>query len=377
MSGAGDGLSEGSHPQATKAAPVSQLFQPIALRGVTVRNRVWVAPMCQYSAVDGVPNDWHLVHLGSFARGGAGLVLTEATAVTPEGRITPEDTGLWNDEQQAAWSRIVDFVHGQGATAGMQLAHAGRKASTYSGFAGHRGAVADVDGGWRPVAPSADPFPRLREDPQPLDRAGITRVVTAFGDAAERAVAAGFDVLEVHAAHGYLLHEFLSPLSNDRDDEYGGSFDNRVRLLLEVVHELRRRLADSVPVIVRVSATDWAEGGWGGDDTVRLAGLLRRAGVDLVDTSTGGNVPADIPVAAGYQVPFARRIRLEAGVPSGAVGLITEPKQAEEIIAEGSADVVLLARELLREPHWPLRAAYELGDTRAGLWPVQYERAAR
>ena len=354
---------------------MSQLFSPITLRDVTVRNRVWVAPMCQYSAVDGVPNDWHLVHLGSFARGGAGLVFTEATAVVPEGRISPEDTGLWNDEQQAAWARIVDFVHGQGATAGIQLAHAGRKASTYSGFTVERGAVADTDGGWRPVAPSAEPFPQLRDDPEPLDLAGIARVVTAFGDAAERAVAAGFDVLEVHAAHGYLLHEFLSPLSNHREDEYGGSFDNRVRLVTEVVREVRARVAVGVPVVVRLSATDWAEGGWSGDDTVRLAGVLREEGVDLVDTSTGGNVLADIPVAPGFQVPFARRVRTEAGIPSGAVGLITEPKQAEEILAEGSADVVLLGRELLRDPHWPLRAAYELGETGAELWPVQYRRA--
>jgi len=356
---------------------VSQLFTPITLRDVTVRNRVWVAPMCQYSAVDGVPNDWHLVHLGSFARGGAGLVFTEATAVTPEGRISPEDTGLWNDEQQSAWARIVEFVHGQRATAGIQLAHAGRKASTYSGFTGEQGGVTDADGGWRPVSPSAEPFAGLRQDVEPLDRAGIARVVTAFGDAAERAVAAGFDVLEVHAAHGYLLHEFLSPLSNHREDEYGGSFDNRVRLVLDVLREIRARVAVGVPVVLRVSATDWVEGGWSDDDTVRLATLAAEEGVDLVDTSTGGNVHAHIPVGPGYQVPFARRIRTEAGVPSGAVGLITEPKQAEEILTEGSADVVLLARELLREPHWALRAAYELGETDLDLWPVQYERAAR
>jgi 2,4-dienoyl-CoA reductase-like NADH-dependent reductase (Old Yellow Enzyme family) len=356
---------------------VSQLFTPITLRDVTVRNRAWVAPMCQYSAADGVPNDWHLVHLGSFARGGAGLVFTEATAVEPEGRISPEDTGLWNDEQQAAWARIVEFVHGQGATAGIQLAHAGRKASTYSGFTAERGGVDDGDGGWRPVAPSATPYPGLRADPESLDADGIARVVRAFGDAAERAVAAGFDVLEVHAAHGYLLHEFLSPLSNHREDEYGGSFDNRVRLVLDVVREVRARVADGVPVVVRLSATDWVEGGWHDDDTVRLAALLRDAGVDLVDTSSGGNVPAQIEVGPGYQVPFARRVREEAGVPSGAVGLITEPKQAEEILAEGSADVILLGRELLREPHWPLRAAYELGEVDTDLWPVQYRRAAR
>jgi 2,4-dienoyl-CoA reductase-like NADH-dependent reductase (Old Yellow Enzyme family) len=356
---------------------VSQLFTPITLRDVTIRNRVWVAPMCQYSAVDGVPNDWHLVHLGSFARGGAGLVFTEASAVVPEGRISPEDAGIWNDEQRDAWARIVEFVHGQGATAGIQLAHAGRKASTYSGFTGQRGGVADADGGWRPVAPSAVAFPGLREDPEPLDGAGIGRVVTAFGDAAERAIAAGFDVLEVHAAHGYLLHEFMSPLSNHRDDEYGGSFDNRTRLVLEVVREIRARVAAGVPVVVRLSATDWAEGGWSVDETVRLAALLREEGVDLVDTSSGGNAIADVPVGPGYQVPFAARVRAEAGVPSGAVGMITEPKQAEEILVEGSADVVLLARELLRDPHWPLRAAYELGETDLDLWPVQYRRAAR
>ena len=356
---------------------MTHLFSPITLRDVTIRNRAWVAPMCQYSAVDGVPNDWHLVHLGSFARGGAGLVITEATAVVPEGRISPDDTGLWNDEQRDAWQRIVSFVHGQGAAAGIQLAHAGRKASTYSGFDGRRGGVPDSDGGWRPVGPSAEPFPGLREDVEPLDLAGIARVVTAFGDAAERAVAAGFDVLEIHAAHGYLLHEFLSPLSNLRDDEYGGSFEHRVRLVLEVVREVRGRVATGVPLLVRVSATDWVEGGWSDDDTVRLAALLREEGVDLVDTSTGGNVLTDIPVGPGYQVPFARRVRTEAGIPSGAVGMITEPKQAEEILAEGSADVVLLARELLRDPHWPLRAAYELGETETDLWPAQYRRAAR
>jgi len=356
---------------------VSQLFSPITLRDVTIRNRVWVAPMCQYSAVDGVPNDWHLVHLGSFARGGAGLVFTEATAVVPEGRISPEDTGIWNDEQQAAWARIVDFVHGQGARAGIQLAHAGRKGSTFSGFTGRTGGVPDEEGGWTPVGPSATAYPGLR-DPRALDLDGIREVVTAFGDAAERALAAGFDVLELHGAHGYLLHEFLSPLSNERTDEYGGSFENRVRLLLEVVAEVRGRVPAGTPVVVRLSATDWAEGGWDDDQTVRLAARLAGAGVDLVDTSTGGNVRAQIPVGPGYQVPFARRVRAEAGIPSGAVGLITDPKQAEDILAEGSADVILLGRELLREPHWPLRAAAELGvedEEQEALWPVQYLRA--
>jgi 2,4-dienoyl-CoA reductase-like NADH-dependent reductase (Old Yellow Enzyme family) len=351
---------------------VSQLFSPITLREVTVRNRVWVSPMCEYSATDGVPNDWHLVHLGSFARGGVGLVFTEATAVVPEGRISPADTGIWNDEQQQAWTRIVSFLHGQGATAGIQLAHAGRKASSKAPWEG-RGVVPDVEGGWEPVAPSAVAFPGLRE-PRALDAAGIARVVSAFGDAAARSVAAGFDVLELHAAHGYLLHEFLSPLSNQRDDEYGGSFENRARLLLEVVAEVRRRVPSSVPVVVRISATDWHEDGWTADDSVRLGSLLADAGVDLVDVSSGGNAIVDIPVEPGYQVPFARRIRAEAGIPTGAVGLITEPKQAEEIVADGSADVVLLARALLRDPHWALRAAHDLGAD--ADWPKQYLRAA-
>nr|WP_218852065.1 NADH:flavin oxidoreductase/NADH oxidase [Nocardioides panaciterrulae] len=352
------------------------MFSPITLRSVTARNRVWVSPMCQYSAVDGVPNDWHLVHLGSFARGGAGLVFTEATAVSPEGRISPADAGLWNDEQQQEWARIVAFVHDQGASAGIQLAHAGRKASSKAPWDG-RGFVADEDGGWEPVGPSAIAFPALRE-PRELTTEEIAGVVSDFGATATRAIAAGFDVLEVHAAHGYLLHEFLSPLSNQRIDEYGGSFDNRVRLLLDVVAEVRDRVSAEVPVVVRISATDWVEGGWTAEDSVRLAALLREAGVDLVDVSTGGNALADIPVEPGYQVRFARQVRAEASIPTGAVGLITEPKQAEEIVADGSADVVLLARALLRDPHWALRAAHELGvEVGEGIdWPKQYQRAA-
>jgi 2,4-dienoyl-CoA reductase-like NADH-dependent reductase (Old Yellow Enzyme family) len=332
--------------------------------------------MCQYSAVDGVPNDWHLVHLGSFARGGAGLVLTEATAVSPEGRISPADTGIWNDEQAAAWARIVEFVHGQGATAGIQLAHAGRKASTRAPFEG-RGTVPADEGGWTTVAPSAVAFPGL-EEPRELTARDIEQVVADFTAAALRALRAGFDVLEIHAAHGYLLHEFLSPLSNHRQDEYGGSFDNRVRLLLRVVESVRAAVPADTPLLVRISATDWVEGGWTGDDSVALARLLHAAGVDLVDVSTGGNAPADIPLGPGYQVPFAHRIRHEAGVPAGAVGLITEPKQAEETVADGHADVVLLARALLRDPHWALRAAHELGvPVGEGVdWPKQYLRAA-
>ena len=352
---------------------MTHLFSPIRLRDLTVRNRVWVAPMCQYSAVDGMPDDWHLVHLGSFARGGAGLVMTEATAVSPEGRISPADTGIWNDGQRDAWARIVEFVQGQGAAAAMQLAHAGRKASTRPPFEG-RGPVAPEEGGWRTVGPSAVPFPGLHA-PVALDAEGIDRVVRAFADAARRAVEAGFDAVEVHAAHGYLLHEFLSPLSNQRDDEYGGSFDNRARLLRRVVRAVREVLPEGMPLLVRVSATDWVEGGWTVDESVRLAALLREDGADLVDVSSGGNAPADIPAEPGYQVPFARRIRHEADVPTGAVGLITEPKQAEDVLADGSADVVLLARELLRDPHWPLRAAHELGADEAVRWPPQYLRA--
>ena len=321
---------------------MSQLFTPYDLRGTSVRNRVWVSPMCQYSAVDGLPGDWHLVHLGSFARGGVGLVMTEASAVSPEGRISPQDSGIWNDEQRDAWARIVDFVHGQGAVAAVQLAHAGRKASTRRPWDG-RGSVAEEDGGWETVGPSAVAFPGLRE-PRELTAEGIAAVVDDFAAAAKRSLEAGFDVIEVHAAHGYLLHEFLSPLSNRRTDEYGGSFDNRVRLLLDVVRAVGAAVPGETPLVVRISATDWA----------------------------------DIPVEPGYQVGFARRIRQEAGIATGAVGLITEAKQAEEVVAEGSADVVFLARALLRDPHWALQAAHELGvEIGAGVhWPDQYRRAA-
>jgi 2,4-dienoyl-CoA reductase-like NADH-dependent reductase (Old Yellow Enzyme family) len=355
---------------------MSHLFTPFRLRDVTTRNRVWVAPMCQYSAVDGVPDEWHLVHLGSFARGGAGLVMTEATAVSPEGRISPADTGIWNDQQRDAWRRIVDFLHGQGATAAIQLAHAGRKASTRAPFDG-RGSVPHDEGGWQTLAPSAIAFPGY-DEPRELTDAEIDQVVADFAAAATRALAAGFDVLEVHAAHGYLLHEFLSPLSNRREDSYGGSFDNRARLVLRVVGAIREAVPETVPVVVRISATDWVEGGWTAEESVALAGLLKDAGADLVDVSTGGNAPADIPVEPGYQVPFAQRIREEADVPVGAVGLITEPKHAEEVVASGAADVVLLARAMLRDPHWPLRAAHELGvAVGEGIdWPKQYERAA-
>ena len=356
---------------------MSQLFTPIHLRDLEVRNRVWVSPMCQYSSVDGMPTDWHLVHLGSFARGGAGLVLTEAAAVVPEGRISPSDAGLWNDEQRDAWRRVVDFVHGQGAAIGVQLAHAGRKASTTVPWVG-RGPVPDEDGGWQPVGPSADPFPGLRQDVRELTGAEVRDVVAAFAAGARRAVEAGFDTVEIHAAHGYLLHEFLSPLSNHREDEYGGPFEHRVRLLLEVADAVRGAVPEGMPVLVRISGTDYAEGGWTVEDSARAGALLAEHGVDLVDVSSGGNVAdVTIPVGPGYQVDLARAVR-EAGVPTGAVGLITEAKQAEEVLTSGAADAVLLARALLRDPHWALQAAHELG-VRPGEgvdWPPQYLRAA-
>jgi 2,4-dienoyl-CoA reductase-like NADH-dependent reductase (Old Yellow Enzyme family) len=351
---------------------MSSLFAPITLRGATARNRLWVAAMCQYSAVDGLPDDWHLVHLGARAVGGAGVVLTEATAISPEGRISPQDTGLWNDAQTAAWRRIVAFVQAQGALAGVQLGHAGRKGSSRRPWDG-RGPVPSEQGGWQPVAPTADPFPGLAT-PVGLDAAGIAKVRTDFVAATRRARAAGFDLVEVHAAHGYLLHEFLSPLSNARTDGYGGDLVGRMRLVLEVLEDVRAAWPEDRPLLLRISASDWVEGGWSVDDSVVLAKEAAARGVDLVDCSSGGNsADAQIPVGPGYQVPFAAQVRRDAGVPTGAVGLITEPAQAEQIVVEGSADVVLLARELLRDPHWPLHAAEALG---ADLpWPVQYERA--
>jgi 2,4-dienoyl-CoA reductase-like NADH-dependent reductase (Old Yellow Enzyme family) len=357
---------------------MSTLFSSLRLRDLELPNRAWVSPMCQYSATDGVPGQWHLVHLGSLARGGAGLVLTEVTAVLPEGRITTRDTGLWNADQQDAWSGITAFAHEQGAHIGVQLGHAGRKGSVRTGWLGH-GPVADADGGWSPIAPSAIPFAGLRTDPRAATTAELGQVVDAFGAAAERAVAAGFDLVEIHAAHGYLLHQFLSPLSNSRRDEYGGSWENRTRLTLEVVRRVRRVLPAGMPLLVRLSATEWTDGGWAVDDSVRLAVLLRREGVDLVDVSSGGNVPAaPIPVGPGYQVELATTIRTLAGLPTGTVGMITEPKQAEEIVAGGEADVVLLGRAMLRDPHWPLRAAAELGVAIGdGIsWPPPYLQAA-
>ena len=351
---------------------MSRLFSPITLRSLTVPNRVWVSPMCQYSAVDGLPNNWHLVHLGQLALGGAGLVMTEATAVVPEGRISPYDTGIWTDEQAEAWRRIASFVREHGAVPAMQLAHAGRMASTARPADGG-GSLGDEAGGWQPVGPGPEPFNGYRE-PRPLTAEEISALPARFADAAERALGVGFQAVELHFAHGYLVHQFLSPLSNHRTDAYGGDFSGRTRLALEIADAVRARVGEAVPVFARLSATDWTPGGWAVEDSVGLAKLLSERGVDLVDASSGGNVPhADIPVGPGYQVALAERIRRDAGVPTGAVGLITDPAQAEQIVASGAADTVLLGRVLLRDPRWPQRAAATLGAE--ARWPVQYLRA--
>ncbi|WP_154605338.1 NADH:flavin oxidoreductase/NADH oxidase [Arthrobacter sp. AQ5-05] len=354
----------------------SILFAPITVRGITVRNRLWVTPMCQYSAEqrDGVPTDWHLVHLGSLARGGAGAVFTEATAVVPEGRISPQDLGLWNDSQRDAFSRITAFIHSQGAAAGIQLAHAGRKASTFRPWDVRRGTVPESDGGWRTFAPSAVAFPGYVQ-PGEMTAEDIGGVAAAFATAARRAVEAGFDLIEIHAAHGYLLHEFLSPLSNTRTDHYGGSLENRARALLETVDAVRAEVGPDLPVLVRFSATDWVDGGWTVEDTVAVARWAAAHGADMADVSSGGNVPAPhLPVGPGYQVPFATAVRTQAGVPSIAVGLIEEPHQAEQIVATGLADVVMMGRALLRDPNFPLRAAAALG-IEIDYAPQQYHRA--
>ena len=350
------------------------LFDTFALRDVTLANRIVVSPMCQYSSTDGFANDWHFVHLGSRAVGGAGLVFTEATAVTPDGRISPEDLGIWNDAHVESVARIARFVRAQGCAAGMQIAHAGRKGSTFAPWKG-QGAVSAGAGGWQPAGPGAEAFSDGFPIPRPLSATEISEVVCAFADAAGRALAAGFNVLEIHAAHGYLVHEFLSPLTNHRTDEYGGSFDHRIRLCLDVVDAVRRVWPERLPLFVRISATDWVPGGWDVDQAVELARRLRDRGVDLIDCSSGGAVPhAQVPFGPGYQVPFAARIRREAGIATGAVGLITTPSQADAIIQSDQADCVLLAREMLRDPYWPLRAARELGHV--VRWPPQYLRAA-
>jgi 2,4-dienoyl-CoA reductase-like NADH-dependent reductase (Old Yellow Enzyme family) len=351
------------------------LFDPLVLREVNLVNRIAVSPMCQYSCADGFPSDWHLTHLGSRAVGGVGLVLTEASAVVPEGRISPQDLGIWSDDHIEPFVRITRFIHALGSVAGIQLAHAGRKASTYRPAANRQGTIPPAEGGWQPVAPSPLAFDQGYAVPEALTGDGIQAVIRRFADAAERARQAGFRVVEIHAAHGYLLHQFLSPFSNKRTDHYGGSFENRTRLVREVAAAIREKWPERFPLLIRISATDWAEGDWDIEQSVELVRHLRPLGVDLIDCSSGGSVPsARMPIGPGYQTPFAERIRRETGVATGAVGMITSPAQADHIIRTGQADLVLLARELLRDPYWPLRAARELGQKFS--WPVQYLRAA-
>ncbi|MGI5951590.1 MAG: NADH:flavin oxidoreductase/NADH oxidase [Brooklawnia sp.] len=359
---------------------MSLLFEPITLGELTVPNRIWLSPMCQYSvtARDGVPGDWHLAHYGARATGGFGLLITEAAAIRPDGRISPQDCGLWNDAQVAGWARIVEFVHSQDARIAVQLAHAGRKACTHPAFPGRRpGSVPQAEGGWQTVAPSEMGFPGLAPTRE-LGRSEVAGIIDQFAQAAVRADRAGFDAVEVHAAHGYLLHQFCSPLSNQRTDEYGGDFAGRTRIVVEVVDAVRAVWPAGKPVIVRLSATDWLPGGWDVEQTSRLAGVLSTRGVDLIDVSSGGLLPSQqITPGPGYQTGFARQVRQVSGLPTGAVGLITEPQQAEQHLTDGDADVILLGREGLREPYWPLKAAQELGwDDWRTLLPPQYHRSA-
>jgi 2,4-dienoyl-CoA reductase-like NADH-dependent reductase (Old Yellow Enzyme family) len=352
------------------------LFDPFTLKSVTLRNRIGVSPMCQYSSSEGMSGDWHLVHLGARATGGAALVIAEATAVSPEGRITPGCAGIWSDRHVAPLTRITRFIRSQGSVAGIQIAHAGRKASAAVPARG--GAhIPEAEGGWATLAPSAVAFGGdLPKVPAAMSEDDMLRVRSAFAAAAVRALAAGFEWLEIHAAHGYLAHEFLSPLSNRRTDRYGGSFENRIRFLIETTRAVRAVWPDRLPLSVRLSCTDWAPGGWDADQSVELARLLRLEGVDLVDCSTGGLVPdAKIPVGPGFQVPFAERIRREAGVATAAVGMISEPAQADAIIRSGQADLVYLARAFLRDPYWALHAARALGQEKSMPPPIQYGRA--
>lgn len=355
---------------------MSHLFEPLTIRAVTLRNRIAVSPMCQYSCEDGLANDWHFVHLGSRAVGGAAIVFCEATAVLPEARISPQDLGIWSDRHAEALARIVKFIHEQGSLAGIQLAHAGRKASTYRTWCPKQGAIPPSEGGWSNVlAPSAIKFQDNYPQPCEITRVEIRVATEAFAAAARRALQAGFDIVEIHAAHGYLIHEFLSPFSNRRTDEYGGAFENRTRVAREVVSGVRGAWPESHPLFMRISATDWKEGGWDPDQSVQLAREVKKLGVDLIDCSSGGVIPGvNIPVGPGYQTKFAEKIRREAEILTGTVGMIIEPVQADHIIRTGQADIVLLAREMLRDPYWPLRAARELGHEAS--WPAQYLRAA-
>ena len=352
----------------------SKLFESYKLREVEFRNRIWVAPMCQYSSEDGMPNDWHLVHLGSRAVGGAGLIIQEATAVSPEGRISPADAGIWSDAHAEAYKKITKFIKENGAIAGIQLAHAGRKASTSEPWNGGK-LVDEGDGGWEAIAPSAIQFADDYPMPREMTKADIEKATHDFVEAAKRAVEAGFEVIEVHAAHGYLFHEFLSPLSNKRTDEYGGSLENRIRFPLEVARKVREIVPENFPVFVRISATDWTENGWDLQQSIEFCKELKSVGIDLIDVSSGGNVmDAKIELKPNYQVPFAAEIRKQVGIPTGAVGLITQAKQSEEILQKGEADAILIAREFLREPYFPFTAAKELGED-LDYVPKQYGRA--
>ena len=352
---------------------MSILFSPLSIGEVTFKNRIVVSPMCQYSSQDGFANDWHLVHLGSRAVGGAGLVITEATSVTPEGRISPEDLGIWKDEHISELKRITNFIHQHGAIAGVQLAHAGRKASSSSPWNG-AAQLSLEEGGWETLAPSRIPFNNSDRAPLALDKEGIERVINNFKAAAKRALEAGFKVIEVHAAHGYLINEFLSPLSNQRKDEYGGSFENRIRLLLEVVKAIKRVWPENYPLFIRISATDWIENGWQIEDSVRLSKILKTKGVHLIDCSSGGVISGvKIPLVPGYQSPLAEEVRKKADILTAAVGLITDAEQAEQILQDGKADLILFARESLRNPYLPLTFAQKLNDE--VNWPIQYERA--
>lgn len=353
---------------------MSSLFSPLKIRSIELKNRIAVSPMCQYSSVNGFPNDWHLVHLGSRAVGGAGLIFTEATAVSPEGRISPDDAGIWNDDQANAYKRITSFIKSQNSVPGIQLAHAGRKASTYSPWKGS-GKVAVENGGWQTIAPSAILFADNFPHPKEMDDNDIKLVIYQFKEAALRSIEAGFKVIELHFAHGYLVHEFCSPISNQRKDNYGGSLENRCRLAIEITKSVREIIPDGTPLFVRISSTDWVEGGWDIDQSVQLTKWLKEVGVDLIDCSSGGNVPnAKIPASPGYQIPFAEKIKNEVGILTGGVGLITTAEQAEEIINSGRADIVLLAREMLRDPYWALHSAKKLNVDLTD-WPNQYLRA--
>jgi 2,4-dienoyl-CoA reductase-like NADH-dependent reductase (Old Yellow Enzyme family) len=350
---------------------MSLLFAPLTIKNVTLRNRIVMSPMCQYSAKDGFTNDWHMVHLSTRAAGGTGLIIMEATAVNPEGRISPSDLGIWSDDHITGLKRIVNFIHSEGSVAGIQIAHAGRKASTSEPWNGGK-QIDENNRGWLPVAPSPIPFGEGDRLPVELGKEGIKKIISDFRSAAARAYNAGFRIVEIHSAHGYLLHEFLSPLSNKRKDEYGGSFENRIRLLTEVVKAVRSEWPSQNPLFVRISSTDWVEGGWSIEESIKLAAILKQLDVDLIDCSSGGNVLAKIPVGPGYQVPLSEAIR-KSGILTGAVGFITTASQAEEILREGKADLILFGRELLRNPYFPLHAAKELNAEIT--WPVQYVRA--